>query len=64
MIFTYTLRACRKTPTIKLGRYPDVRRIYPMRISIGDRVVSIRRKLMREVLSTVRVFICTVRTDF
>ena len=52
MIFTYTLRACRKTPTIKLGMHSDVRRTYPICISIGACVVSTSRKIMREVLAT------------
>ena len=63
-ISTYISRACQKTPTTNLGSNPDVRRICPMRISIGNRVVPIRRKLMPKVLSTMRIFICTVQTDF
>ena len=62
-IHTYILRAGRKTPTTNLVSYSGVRRIHPIRIFLGDHVVPTRRKLMREVLPTVRVFICTVRTD-
>ena len=63
-IHAYSLRACRKTPTTNLGSYSGVRRIHPIRIFLGDRVVHTRRKQMREVLSTVHDFKCTARTDF
>ena len=53
MISTYSLRACQKTPTINLGTYPDVRRIYPIDIPIGDIAVSIRRKLTYGVVPTI-----------
>ena len=62
-IHTYILRACRKTPTTNLGSYSGVCRVHLIHIFLGDHVVPTRRKLMREVLPTVRVFICTIRTD-
>ena len=63
-IHTYILRACRKTPTTNLGSYSGVCRVHLIRIFLGDHVIPTNCKLMREILSTVRVFICTVRTDF
>ena len=62
-IHTYILRACQKTPTTNLGSYFSVCRIHSIRIFLGDHIVHTRRKLLHEVLPTVRVFICTVRTD-
>ena len=61
---TYSSRACRKTPTTDLGIYPDLRRIYLIDILIGDIAVPHRRKLLCGVASTMRDFICTVRTGF
>ena len=58
----YSLRACQKTPTINLGTYPDVRRIYPINIPIGNIAVPIRRKLTYGMLSTEWIFVCTFQT--
>ena len=64
MIFTYTLRACQKTPMINLNTHPNVHRIYLIEISIGNIAVPLRCKLLFGVVSTVRIFICTVQTGF
>ena len=61
---TYHLKAYRKTPTINPGTLPNVRRVYPIDIPIGDIAVTIRRKLLCGVVATIRIFVCTTRIEF
>ena len=61
---TCRLRACRKTPTINHGIHSYARRIYSLGAPIGDIAVPLRRKVLCGVVDTVRVSICTVRTEF
>ena len=60
----YGSRACQKTPMTNLGIYPNVRRIYPIDVPIGNITVPLNCKLLCRVVATVHVFICTVQTRF